>query len=168
MYSYTAAHKTLPFGTKLNITNPENGKSTSVTINDRGPFVPGRDIDLSYQAAKVVGLINKGTGRVRVYFTGRDESYRKSVKMTDRYRGPFTIQVGSFVQYINAIRLKKALRLSREDIYIRSATIHGETMFRVRVGKFHDREKALQLAERLANEGYSVLLMNYDGLIGVR
>jgi rare lipoprotein A len=60
----TAAHKTLPFGTKLKVTNPANGKSVVVRINDRGPFIKGRTLDLSKAAAQRIGLISRGHGKV--------------------------------------------------------------------------------------------------------
>lgn len=60
----TAAHKTLPFGTKLRVTNPKNGKSVVVRINDRGPFIKGRVIDLSKAAAQRIGIISRGHGKV--------------------------------------------------------------------------------------------------------
>lgn len=66
MYSMTAAHKTLPFGTILKVTYPVTGKSVEVRINDRGPFVKGRDIDLSYGAAAKIGLVQDGVGKVKV------------------------------------------------------------------------------------------------------
>lgn len=66
MYDYTAAHKTLPLGTYVKVINLENGKSVIVRINDRGPFKKGRIIDLSYAAAKKIGIIEKGTARVRL------------------------------------------------------------------------------------------------------
>ena len=66
MYAYTAAHKTLPLGTYVRVINLENGKSVVVRINDRGPFKKGRIIDLSYAAAKKIGMIEKGTARVRL------------------------------------------------------------------------------------------------------
>lgn len=66
MYGITAAHKTLPFNTMVRVTNLSNNKSLLVRINDRGPFIPGRMLDLSYGAAKKLGLILDGTGRVRV------------------------------------------------------------------------------------------------------
>lgn len=62
----TAAHKTLPFGTRVRVTNIDNGKSVDVVINDRGPFAHGRIIDLSSGAAKKLGMIETGTARVRV------------------------------------------------------------------------------------------------------
>ena len=64
MYALTAAHRTLPFGTLVRVTNWKNGKSVVVKINDRGPFVEGRTIDLSYAAAKRIGLM--ATGKVRL------------------------------------------------------------------------------------------------------
>lgn len=66
MYGITAAHKTLPFNTVVRVTNLKNNQSTLVRINDRGPFIPGRVLDLSYGAAKKIGLVVDGTGRVRI------------------------------------------------------------------------------------------------------
>lgn len=60
----TAAHKTLPFGTKVKVTNPSNSKSVIVRINDRGPFTPGREIDLSRGAAKAIGIIHRGVVKI--------------------------------------------------------------------------------------------------------
>ena len=62
----TCAHRTLEFGTKLRVTNPDNNKSVIVRVNDRGPFTRGRDLDLSYGAAKKIGLVKKGIGRVKI------------------------------------------------------------------------------------------------------
>lgn len=66
MYGNTAAHKTLPFGTILKVTYPSTGKSVVVEVNDRGPFMPGRELDLSYGAARKIGLTADGTGKVEV------------------------------------------------------------------------------------------------------
>lgn len=63
-WDMTAAHKKLPFGTKLIVTNPRNGKSVKVRINDRGPFIKGRMIDLSRGAASKIGLLERGVGKV--------------------------------------------------------------------------------------------------------
>lgn len=65
---YTAAHKKLPFGTKVTVTNTSNGKSVTVRINDRGPFVAGRIIDLSKVAAKDLGMINAGVVKVKIKY----------------------------------------------------------------------------------------------------
>ena len=66
MYKVSAAHKTYPLGTKVKVTNLENGKSIKLTINDRGPYVKGRIIDLSYKAARKIGFVNQGTTKVRI------------------------------------------------------------------------------------------------------
>ena len=66
MYGETAAHKELPLGTILNVTYLKTGKSVIVKVNDRGPFIPGRDLDLSFGAAKKIGLVNDGVGKVKI------------------------------------------------------------------------------------------------------
>lgn len=65
MYELTAAHRTLPFGTRLRVTYPPTGRSVVVKVNDRGPFVRGRDLDLSYGAADALGMVGEGVARVR-------------------------------------------------------------------------------------------------------
>jgi len=93
MYAYTAAHKTLPFDTLLTVTNLQNRKSVNVRVNDRGPFVKNRIIDLSYQAAKKIGLIYSGVARVNVqilnrnpYLTDKQEAYMKEYGVLERKR----------------------------------------------------------------------------------
>jgi rare lipoprotein A len=66
MYAMTAAHQALPFNTRVSVTNLDNGKKVIVRINDRGPFVKGRIIDLSYGAAGKIGMVGPGTARVRL------------------------------------------------------------------------------------------------------
>jgi peptidoglycan lytic transglycosylase len=73
MNKLTAAHRTLPFGTRLRVTNVENGKSVVVRVNDRGPHVAGRVLDLSYRAAQALGMTDAGVARVEVVvLRGRD------------------------------------------------------------------------------------------------
>jgi rare lipoprotein A len=74
MYAMTCAHKTFKFGTKLRVTNPDNNKSVVVIVNDRGPFIKGRTLDLSYGAAKKIGLIKKGVGRVKMEYLSSKRS----------------------------------------------------------------------------------------------
>jgi rare lipoprotein A len=62
----TAAHPTLPFGTKLRVTNTATGKSVTVRVNDRGPYVPGRVVDVSYSAAQALGMVHSGTANVKL------------------------------------------------------------------------------------------------------
>ena len=74
---YTAAHRTLPFGTRVRVTSPNTGRSVVVRINDRGPFVGGRVIDLSVGAARAIGLTSSGVGTVRMDVLGGGESRRQ-------------------------------------------------------------------------------------------
>jgi rare lipoprotein A len=67
----TAAHRSLPFGTRVRVTRIDTGNSVEVTINDRGPFIAGRIIDLSRAAASVLGMIGRGTARVKMSVLGR-------------------------------------------------------------------------------------------------
>jgi rare lipoprotein A len=161
MYDLTCAHRSLPFGTRLEVTNPENGRSTQVVVNDRGPFVRGRDLDLSYAAAREIGLVGSGTGRVMVKYLGRDTGYVKYIK-EETVRGPFTIQVGSFREPSNASRLKRGLEFNHDGVYIMKARINGEVYHRVRVGRFSSRDRALSRARVLADEGYDILIAGYE------
>lgn len=69
-YGFTAAHKTLPFGTRLMLTNPKTGHVACVTITDRGPYVKGRELDVSYAVAKKLGFVNAGTAKLTVVKNG--------------------------------------------------------------------------------------------------
>jgi rare lipoprotein A len=161
MYELTCAHREYPFGTKLKVTNISNNRSVNCLVNDRGPFVEGRDIDLSYAAAKEIDLIGTGTGTVRIQYMGRDTSYIRQVRyLSDA--GPFTIQVGSFREITNAVRLKTALELKYGNVYIVEAEIRGNVYYRVRIGKFLIKDEITRLARTLADEGYSVLITRYD------
>jgi len=161
MYKLTCAHKAYPFGTRLRVTNISNNKSVICVVNDRGPFVKGRDIDLSYAAAHEIGLTGVGVGEVMIESEGRDTSYIKVVKyQTDI--GTTTIQVGSFREFSNAKRLQIALELEYTDVYIMEASLEGDRYYRVRIGKFTDCDQVDDLAKTLADEGYDVLITRYD------
>ncbi|HXX81209.1 MAG TPA: septal ring lytic transglycosylase RlpA family protein [Thermodesulfovibrionales bacterium] len=161
MYDLTCAHKELPFGAVLEVTNIANGRSVKCTVNDRGPFVSGRDLDLSYAAAKEIGLIGPGQARVSIVYLGRDSSYVKEVKYVSS-GGPYTVQVGSFKELDNALHLKASLELKYKEVYIIEAEVKKATHYRVRVGKFLRRGEAFGLAKTLADEGYSPQVTHYD------
>jgi rare lipoprotein A len=145
----------------LKITYLSNDKTTSCLVNDRGPFIDGRDIDLSYAAAKDLGLIPAGTGAVRIEYMGRENSYIKEVRDISNI-DLVSIQVGSFKELANATRLKMALELKYDKIYITETDINGNKYYRVRVGTFRMRGEALRLAKILADEGYDTLITNYE------
>lgn len=163
MYSMTCAHKVYPFGTKLKVTNTANKKTVECIVNDRGPFVGGRDLDLSYAAAKEIGVIGPGTGKVLIEVNGRDVSYIRTVRMQGAGKtGLFAVQVGAFNDSVNAIRLKKALNLKYGNVYIQEAEIKGTTFYRVRVGNFEALTGAVSMAEQLGQEGYPVMVVKAD------
>ncbi len=162
MYDYTCAHREYPFGTRLRVVNLQNSKEVVCTVNDRGPFIPGRDLDLSYASAKKVGLIGPGTAEVLIQPVGRDMSYVRYVKYTPVY-GTLTIQVGAFREIENAMRLKQALNLKYQNVYINKVVLRGETFYRVRVGKFTNYDEAYNLAKLMGQEGYKVIITNFTG-----
>ncbi len=163
MHLHTCAHKQYPFGTRLKVTLKSNNRSVECIVNDRGPFIDGRDIDLSYASAKEINLIGPGTAPVLIEIQGRDASYIKPVKVqsTDR-RGPFAIQVGAFSDSINAVRLKVSLRLKYANAYIQEAEVKGTTWYRVRVGNFDQFSQAMETAQQLGQEGYPSLIVKAD------
>jgi len=111
MYGQTAAHKLLPMNTILLVSNLENGRSTIVRINDRGPFVPGRILDLSYTAARKLDLVENGTAKVVVTAIGKAGNSSSEPIVSSRNinfnLGEFYIQVGAFQQKGNALRLQR-------------------------------------------------------------
>ena len=167
MYELTAAHKELPLGTTCIVTNLENDKSVTVRINDRGPFVKGRVIDLSYAAAKVIDMVDSGTARVRVEVLGDDYSVDVATlsptptPITTPTPSPveygvfYTIQVGSFTERANAEKLYNSLIGLYNDVRIEEFQTSETTYFRVRVGKFQSRDEASPIASELSESGLS-------------
>lgn len=141
MYAMTAAHKILPMNTKVKVINEENGKSIVVRINDRGPFVKSRIIDLSYAAAKKLGVVGPGTARVRISAIGN---------CPQNIRGTFYIQVGSFTVKPNALYLRgKLLERGFQGSRITKAKINGKKFWRVQAGVFKSLSSAQQAQAKL-------------------
>ena len=163
MHGFTAAHRSLPFGTRLKVTDEATGRSTVVTVNDRGPFVRGRQLDLSYGAAKEIGLVGDGVGRVAVEVLDRDLGYQKSVReavITDTAPADgFAIQFGAFRDPENAGRLKQALELELKGVSITQVEVDGAIYHRVRLGPFASRDEAIGRARAFADEGYDTLIV---------
>ena len=163
MYGLTCAHRELDFGTRLRVTNPDNDKSVIVTVNDRGPFVAGRDLDLSYGAARKIDFASKGVGFVKIENLGRDMRYVKRIEFSPSLSpGAVTIQVGSFIDKSNADRLKQGLEFKYSDVYLTTFLKDNLTYYRVRIGRYDSRDGAYTVASRLANEGYSTLIVSYN------
>ena len=145
MHALTAAHKTLPFGAYVRVTNLNNGKSVVVRINDRGPFVKGRIIDLSYAAAKKLGMDITGVAPVKVKVLKKYSPKKSSQK--------FSIQVGSFSSKKNAKILKKKLQKNYRNVYISKLRTRSNTYYRVRI-KVRSVKSAEKIATKLMKQGY--------------
>lgn len=160
MYAMTAAHKTLPLGTYVRVHNLDNDRKVEVRINDRGPFVRGRIIDLSYSAAKKLGVVGPGTAPVEIVALGAvaqpevPGSTRRSYTPTDYYRGNFTVQVGAFSDRSNAERLKRKLDRLYKNAHITTYNDGIETFFRVRVGKCSTLEQAEKYEATMIQNGF--------------
>jgi len=153
MYKLTAAHRTLPFETMVRVTNLNNGKSTTVRITDRGPFVDNRIIDLSLAAAREIESVGPGVVPVRVEVLGN----------VDVTAGFFTVQVGAFRDRANAERLRDRLGLSYTPIFIQQYDSPDGTFFRVRVGKVSGEDAARDFGEQLrAKEGFTPFVVRLD------
>lgn len=150
-YAYTAAHKELPFGTVVRVTNLDNGKKAEVRINDRGPYVKGRVIDLSYAAAKSIGLIRSGVADVKIEVFSTPSQRSESL-----FISLYTLQAGSFRSRAKAYELKKELsRFTDEEARVESFAFEGNTYYRVRVGRFKKRKDAEMLRVVLRRRGYA-------------
>jgi rare lipoprotein A len=153
MYKLTAAHRTLPFETMVRVTNLNNGKSTTVRITDRGPFVENRIIDLSLAAAREIESVGPGVVPVHLEVLGN----------VDVSAGFFTVQVGSFHDRGNAERLRDRLSLSYSPIFIQQYDSPDGAFYRLRVGKVSGEDGAKELAQQLrAKEGFTTLVFRLD------
>ena len=148
MYQLSCAHNTLALGTTVIVTNLENGKSLELKVNDRGPFAKDRILDLSYAAAKILGIWEKGTAFVKV------ETVGPWIEEVPR----ITLQVGSFTDEVKAERLAEYLRKSFDRVHVTPVETSIQTYYRVRVGPFETMESAQPIAEQLSHMGYQVLV----------
>ena len=158
MYAVTAAHKTLPLGTYVRVHNLENGRQLDVRINDRGPFVRGRIIDLSYTAAKKIGIVGPGTAAVEIVALGTPAASHSnstpSYTAGDYYSGNFTFQVGAFADRRNAERLKTKLARDYVNAHITVFDRGDQIFYRVRVGKSTTLKQAVEYEDHLIQTGF--------------
>lgn len=151
MYGVTAAHKTLPLGTKVRVTNLDNNRSVVLRVNDRGPFVHGRVLDLSYGAAKKLGTVEKGVARVRITAIGSDPVSRPAVAKNPAIKY-YHVRVGAFSVRDNAERVHRQLvAAGYPNANIATITRDGRILHIVQAGSFSSRDKAEQVLEGLKN-----------------
>ncbi|HJU28904.1 MAG TPA: septal ring lytic transglycosylase RlpA family protein, partial [Candidatus Binataceae bacterium] len=142
----TAASLLFPLGTRLMVTNLANGRAVEVTINDHGPYIKGRDIDLSHRAARLLGMIGPGTTRVRMDVMRTPPG---GAPLGERY----FVQVGSFSNAVNARRMGKRLAARYPDVRVVEADAGESRFYRVRMGAFASRDAARQRAAMVTRLG---------------
>jgi rare lipoprotein A len=178
----TAAHKTLPFGTKVKVTNVSNNKTVEVTINDRGPYVENRVIDLSKSAAEKLGFINQGIADVRIEVidagdgkstapTGTVEHV--SVEEKEFYdfeisrlnpKG-FGVQIGTYQELVNMMRLSENLKNSyKKKVTIQVKVLNGVKYYGIILGQFSSREKAEQFRNELKKRFPDAFIAEFNKL----
>lgn len=175
MYAMTAAHKTLPIPTYVQVTNLDNGKHVVVRVNDRGPFHDNRIIDLSYAAAKKLDIVGHGTGHVeiRALEPGQPTTVTAQVPRQPVAAPPsppvaatpaggnsppaLYLQLGSFISMDNAESLRAQLALNNvTGASILQTTVDRKNIYRVRVGPLQSIEEADRVAERINSLGMGV------------
>jgi rare lipoprotein A len=169
MYAMTAAHKTLPLGTPVDVIHRETGRRVRVRVNDRGPFVDGRIIDLSFAAARALGSAEAGVVPVIVEASLPESSFSTAPSppppgapppsLTPPLRGAFAVQIGAFTVEANARGLAARLPAPRGAARVLSFEDNRGVWWRVRVGGYASELEARTAAaafEELGHPGYVV------------
>jgi rare lipoprotein A len=171
MYAMTAAHPTLPLPSYARVTNVATGKSVVVRVNDRGPFLHGRIIDLSFTAAQRVGIAGRGSGEVEVeaIIPGESRTLTAAAPLAPVAReavaaasvtatppqppaaGGFAVQLGAFQNYANAQSFLAHVQVELAAADVQPKVREANGLFRVYVGPYPDRDEAKRVAERITN-----------------
>lgn len=153
MQALTAAHKTLPFGVYVKVEHKRTGKEVVVRINDRGPFVGNRIIDLSEGAASRLGMLQEGIALVKISALGykSGDSYRQP---SDYDQGNYTIQVGAFTIKENAYRYMEDLKKKYGVADVQESWVNNSRYYRVRVGRFDSLRQAQSNRETYEGKGF--------------
>ena len=155
MDDLTAAHKTLPFNTVVRVENLDNGRSVVVRINDRGPYVGDRVIDLSRKAAQEIQMIGPGTARVRLTLLEKGDA---PVHPSTIRHELFTVQIGSFESRKEARQKASTVR----GATVEQRVANGKTVYRVYYGAYKSREKAERMQKRLSARGIPGYVKQYQ------
>jgi rare lipoprotein A len=178
-YQLTAAHQTLPLGSRVLVTSLVNGRAVEVRINDRGPFVGGRVVDLSYAAARVLGMVGPGTMPVRVELLDApvQVASRRPVDPRPRRTAPaapvvapappvstppppgrFTVLVATLRDGARAEHLRGRIALKFDDAQVHPLDVGAERVYRVTVGPYPSREVAHARATLVNRYGYPAVV----------
>ena len=145
MFGLTAAHKTLPLGALLRVTEIESGRAVRVKVNDRGPFVGDRILDLSFGAAQALGVVGAGIAKIEIEIVGY-QPIRKGGE------NGFLVQVGSYQNRENAVRMKEKVAAHHRPVFIETYESNGGALYRVRIGPFPSEERAKQVAGKIPSQ----------------
>ena len=148
MWALTAAHRTLPFGTWVQVTKVGTGKTVTVRINDRGPFIRGRTIDLSYAAARELAMIGEGTADVALTIVSPHNALIPSIGAPTR----FWVQAGAFTTLMEAMTLRERLASQYDHVRVKTVDLPSGEWHRVQVGTFHSKKNAQTAARALQND----------------
>ena len=166
MYAMTAAHKTLPMNTMVKVVNQENGKSTIVRINDRGPFVTGRIIDLSNSAAHAIDMVDKGIAKVKIEILGFNAKIATTQEEKEAVASAakFYVQVGAFERYEGAVTTKRKFNVAMDGKYkavIKKGTYERDgkvrAINRVWVSGFRSQDEAGDFKEEYQIPGAMII-----------
>lgn len=178
----TAAHKSLPFGTVVRVTNLKNNKSVIVRVNDRGPFVKGRIVDLSKSAAQALDFEKQGVAKVAIEVIDRNHSAPvelpevvepiKAVNNSfftlevDRINpNGFGIQIGSYTELSSVLELVENLQNSyNKEVIIQSLWPDGVQTYRVIIGNFKNKDKAIDFQNKLNSSYPDSLVVDFNDL----
>lgn len=150
----TAAHRQLPFGSVVRVENLDNGKSVEVIVNDRGPFVRGRVIDLSRAAAAAIGLIDPGTARVRLTVLRQGTGLEP-----ESPTGAWAVQIGAFADRSHADRQRDRAMSYGHRVLLEP----HDGVTRVKVGPFDSRSEAEKALVQLESEGFEGIVVPAEG-----
>jgi rare lipoprotein A len=159
MYAMTAAHKTLPMGVFVKVRHKRSGNEVVVRINDRGPFVRDRIIDLSEAAAKQLGMLQEGIAPVKVTalgYKGDGQTGSSAYRPPASYdSGSFALQVGAFTINANASRYADELKRRYGTADVQEALVGGTKYYRVRLGRFTSLRMAQAAQEQYERKGFN-------------
>jgi rare lipoprotein A len=178
----TAAHKTLPFGTRVRVTNLTNNESVEVVVNDRGPYVEDRIIDLSRAAAEKLGFVNQGIANVRLeVIDPGDGKTSDPIKTVDNvlveenefyefevsrlHPKGFGVQIGTYQELVNLMRLSDNLKNSyKKQVTVQVKVIKGIKYYGLILGSFPTRPRAEQFRAQLQKKFPDAFIVEYNRL----
>lgn len=176
----TAAHKSLPFGTKVKVTNLANSETVEVVINDRGPYVDGRIIDLSKSAAEKLGFINLGIADVKLEVVDAGDGKGKNLPVTVEHvtveekefydfevsrnkPSGFGVQIGTYQELVNIIRLSDNLKNSyKRKVVVQVKILNGVKYYSLLVGQFSTKSKAESFLKTIKKKFPDAFILDFS------